>query len=260
MTILDNIVIHKRKEVEQSKSAISVRSLENRPFFLRETASLGDRLRAANNSGIIAEFKRRSPSKGILNDKSDPVDVVRQYESAGASAGSILTDETFFGGSQQDLVRARSEVHIPLLRKDFMIDEYQFVEAKAMGADVVLLIASILTKNEVKTFTELAQGLGLEVLLELHGEEELDHVCHQVNLVGINNRNLKTFEVDMERSFRMAEKLGQDFILVAESGITSPGDIRLFRKYGFDGFLIGETFMRTNNPGETCREFISHLS
>jgi indole-3-glycerol phosphate synthase len=258
MSILDKIVIQKRKEVEAAKVISSVLELERSQFFTRPPVSLSSRL--GSTSGIIAEFKRRSPSKGILNDTTDPLVVVKEYESAAVAGSSILTDETFFGGSNTDLLRVRPEVHIPLLRKDFMVDEYQFIEARSIGADVVLLIASILDKNEVRTFTELAQNLGLEVLLELHGEEELDHVYHKVNMVGINNRNLKTFDVDMERSIRMAENLGNDFLLVAESGIAVPADVDTFRNIGFSGFLVGEAFMKTKNPGLACREFIDQLS
>ncbi len=258
MNILEQIVIQKRIEVKASKAAIPIKELEHADFFTRTTISLDHRI-IEIGTGIIAEFKRRSPSKGILNDRADPVEVVKGYEAASVAGSSVLTDEEFFGGSKQDLIRVRSEVNIPLLRKDFMIDEYQFIEARSIGADVVLLIASILTKNEVKQFTDLAQNLGMEVLLELHGEEELDHVYHKVNMVGINNRNLKTFEVDMERSVNMAQQLKSDFTLVAESGISSPENVLEFKKYGFEGFLIGETFMKTNNPGNVCREFIQQL-
>jgi len=170
-----------------------------------------------------------------------------------------LTDTEFFGGNKQDLQSVRNEVSIPLLRKDFMIDEYQFLEAKSWGADVVLLIASILTPKEVKHFTELAKSLQLEVLLELHDETELNHVHHLVDMVGINNRNLKTFEVDIEQSIRMAEKLGNDFVKVAESGISDIETLKLFKQNGFHGFLIGENFMKTANPGLACKEFISML-
>ena len=171
----------------------------------------------------------------------------------------MLTDEAFFGGTQQDLISVRNDVSIPLLRKDFMIDEYQFIEAKSIGADVVLLIASILTPKEVKDFTDLAKSLQLEVLLDLHDETELNHVCHNVDMVGINNRNLKNFEVDIEQSIRMAEKLGNDFVKVAESGIFNIETLQLFKQNGFQGFLIGENFMKTTNPGLACSEFIHSL-
>ena len=182
-------------------------------------------------------------SSQIINDTSKVLDVVKQYENAGVSACSILTDELFFGGNKQDVISVRHEITVPILRKDFMIDEYQFIEAKAIGADVVLLIASILTPKQVKDFTALARSLQLEVLLELHDETELNHVCNDVHMVGINNRNLKTFEVDIEQSIRMAEKLGNDFLKVAESGISSVETLKHFKNNGFQGFLIGENFL-----------------
>lgn len=259
MTILDKIVAHKRIEVADAKAAVSVKQLEQQDFFTRNTVSLKNRLLDNDSSGIIAEFKRKSPSKGILHPLATPAEVVKGYEQAGVAGSSVLTDELFFGGTYKDLMRARDAVRIPLLRKDFMIDEYQFVEAKSWGADVVLLIASILTPAEVKQFTKLAKSLDLEVLLELHGEGELDHVNHLVDMVGINNRNLKTFEVDIEQSIRMAEKLGADFVKVAESGISTPKDVVLFRQNGFQGFLIGETFMKNDSPAQACADFIDGL-
>lgn len=260
MNILDTIVQYKKQVVQTAKEQQSVRDLEHMPYFSRETISLKNNLDSKISSGIIAEFKRRSPSKGLINGTADPVQVVSAYAEAGVAAASILTDTEFFGGSNEDLVRVRNAVNIPLLRKEFMIDEYQFVEAKSLGADLILLIAAILSPAEVKTFTDLAHNLGLEVLLELHGEEELRHVYHRVDMVGINNRDLRTFEVDMERSIRMAEQLGADFTLVAESGISAPADVITFKNYGFSGFLIGENFMKTNDPGHACREFIAEIN
>jgi indole-3-glycerol phosphate synthase len=259
MTILDKIVVHKRSEVADAKVAVSLKQLEQQGFFTRKTVSLKDRLLDKDSSGIIAEFKRKSPSKGVINDSAAPDEVVRGYEQAGAAGSSVLTDTFFFGGCPKDLMAAREVVNIPLLRKDFMIDEYQFVEARSWGADLVLLIASILTPAEVKQYTELAKSLDLEVLLELHDERELNHVNHLVDMVGINNRNLKTFEVDIEQSIRMAEKLGNDFVKVAESGISKPQDVVMFRQNGFQGFLIGETFMKTTSPEKACSGFIDEL-
>ena len=259
MNILDKIVAHKKEEVKKSKNLISIKLLQSSSYFLRDGISLRDNLIKENSTGIIAEFKRKSPSKGIINNKFSAVEIVKQYENAGVSGSSVLTDEEFFGGNQQDLISTRNEVSIPLLRKDFMIDEYQFIEAKSIGADVVLLIASILTPKEVKDFTDLAKSLNLEVLLELHDETELNHVYHKVDMVGINNRNLKTFEVDIEQSIRMAEKLGNDFVKVAESGISSVEALIHFRNNGFQGFLIGENFMKTENPGIACEQFIETL-
>ena len=259
MNILDKIVAHKKIEIAQAKENKTAKALEQNDFFKRNTISITKSILAENSTGIIAEFKRKSPSKGIINDKFSSVEIVKQYENAGVAGSSVLTDELFFGGNHQDLISVRTEVSIPLLRKDFMIDEYQFIEAKAIGADVVLLIASILTPKEVKDFTDLAKSLDLEVLLELHDEIELHHVYHKVDMVGINNRNLKTFEVDIEQSIRMAEKLGNGFVKVAESGISSVEALIHFRNNGFQGFLIGENFMKTENPGIACEQFIETL-
>ena len=259
MNILDKIVAHKKNEVENSVHKVSVKQLELSDFFNRPVFSLKDNLVKEDSSGIIAEFKRKSPSKGIINDKFTSTAVVKEYEAAGVAGSSILTDYEFFGGTNQDLISARTEVQVPLLRKDFMIDEYQFIEAKSIGADVVLLIASILTPQQVKEFSDLAKSLGLEVLLELHDETELNHVYHKVDMVGINNRNLKTFEVDVEQSIRMAEKLGNDFVTVAESGISDVKTLKYFKENGFQGFLIGENFMKTENPGQACKRFIDDL-
>jgi indole-3-glycerol phosphate synthase len=260
MNILEKITAHKKIEVNTSKQYVSVTQLEESVYFQRNTISLTENLLKKNSSGIIAEFKRKSPSKGVLNNEVNPVDVVKAYEQAGVAASSVLTDEEFFGGSYKDFSTVRNVVNIPLLRKDFMIDEYQFLEAKSWGADVVLLIASILTPKQVKQYTDLAKSLQLEVLLELHDETELDHVYHKVDMVGINNRNLKTFEVDVEQSIRMSEKLGSDFVKVAESGISDIQILNQFKQNGFQGFLIGENFMKTANPGLACKKFIESIN
>lgn len=260
MNILEKITAHKKIEVNTSKQYVSVTQLEESVYFQRNTISLTENLLKKNSSGIIAEFKRKSPSKGVLNNEVNPVDVVKAYEQAGVAASSVLTDEEFFGGSYKDFSAVRNVVNIPLLRKDFMIDEYQFLEAKSWGADVVLLIASILTPKQVKQYTDLAKSLQLEVLLELHDETELDHVYHKVDMVGINNRNLKTFEVDVEQSIRMSEKLGSDFVKVAESGISDIQILNQFKQNGFQGFLIGENFMKTANPGLACKKFIESIN
>lgn len=259
MNILDTIVLRKIEEVAAAKFNIATSQLERTDFYKRENISLKQRLLTPGSTGIIAEFKRRSPSKGLLNGTANPVQVVKGYENAGVAGSSVLTDIDFFQGSPQDLKNVRAEVSIPLLRKDFMIDEYQFLEAKSWGADVVLLIASILTPTQVRDFTRTAHNLGLEVLLELHGENEMDHVHPEVDMVGINNRNLKTFEVDVEQSLRMAEQLGLNIVKVAESGIVSPKTITYFRDAGFNGFLIGETFMKTTDPASACQQFISEI-
>lgn len=258
MSILSDIIAFKKQEVDKRKKEISVRELQKRTYFSRGMLSLKQSLLDDKRTGIIAEFKRRSPSKGIINGAADINSVTSAYVKGGASALSILTDQRFFGGSEADLVSAR--VHeIPILRKDFIVDEYQLVESKAMGADVILLIAACLSEKEVKQLAVVAKALDLEVLLELHDEDELNHVCDEVDVVGINNRNLKTFEVDIERSLAMAEKITAAKLKIAESGISRIENIKLFREHGFKGFLIGEHFMKQEDPGRAFEEFVSQL-
>jgi indole-3-glycerol phosphate synthase len=254
MNILEKIIALKSKEVAARKSDVPEHELEKGRYFSRQTLSLRKRLLDDKYTGIIAEYKRRSPSKGIINDRDSVEAVTMAYTAFGASGISILTDLEFFGGSLDDLISARDN-GIPLLRKDFMIDEYQITEAKAYGADVILLIAACLSPLRVKQLAQKAKGLGLEVLLELHDESELDHVCELVDLVGVNNRNLKTFEVDLEHSTRLAEKIGSDFVKVAESGINDVNNIRYLKAHGFQGFLIGEYFMKQKSPMEAFKNF-----
>jgi len=258
MSILEEIVQYKKSEVGRRKSAISISKLESSPYFNRKPLSLIESFHQAKRTGIIAEFKRRSPSKGIINDKANVVDVSTAYTEHGASAVSILTDEKYFGGSSEDLIQARIN-DVPMLRKDFVIDEYQIIEAKSMGADLILLIAACLEPAEVMRLSRFARTLGLEVLLELYDEKELGHICDETELVGVNNRNLKTFEVNIEHSVNMARKIPGDKIKIAESGIHSVDDITLFRENGFKGFLIGELFMREPDPAIAFAEFVNAL-
>ena len=258
MNILEQIIEYKRSEIEKRKSETSIFELEKGFYFNRRTLSLQASLQDESKTGIITEFKRRSPSKGIINNKVEVTDITKAYAENGASGLSILTDESFFGGSNEDLSKARIN-NIPILRKDFIIDEYQVIEAKSIGADVILLIAACLTKKQVKQLAAFAKKLDLEVLLELHDENELEHICDEVDLVGINNRDLKTFEVDIERSLRMAENIPANKIKVAESGIHSVDDILLFRQNEFKGFLIGELFMKEDDPGIAFEEFVNAL-
>jgi indole-3-glycerol phosphate synthase len=259
MNILDTIISQKRIEVAQRKKEKSITELEKGPFFSNETLSLKSYILDENKTGIIAEFKRKSPSKGIINDKVTVEEVTRAYAQYGASGISVLTDGPFFGGSLDDLLAATIN-EVPLLRKDFMIDEYQLVEAKAYGAEVILLIAACLSPQEVKNLARTAKSLSLEVLLELHDESELEHVCTEVDLVGINNRNLKTFNVDLEQSIRLAERIGSDFVRIAESGISDVKNIHYLKQYGFQGFLIGENFMKAENPGIAFKQFTEQLA
>jgi len=258
MNILDKIIAHKRIEVAERKAKTSIAELQQSPLYGRPVLSLKQFLLDDSKTGIIAEFKRKSPSKGVINGNADVLEVTGAYAKFGASGLSVLTDTDFFGGSTEDLLKARAN-QVPILRKDFIVDEYQIVEARAMGADVILLIAACLTPAEVKRLAAFANSLQLEVLLELHGEEELDHICEETVLVGINNRNLKTFVVDIERSLAMAKRIPAGKVKIAESGISSPENIRLFKDHGFRGFLIGENFMKEANPAKAFEQFVQAL-
>ena len=233
MNILDKIVIDKRKEVDLRKSLIPLRQLESSVLFERETNSLAERLRTSE-SGIIAEHKRRSPSKSVINQGLNVQDVASGYEKAGVCGMSVLTDGKYFGGALDDLLLARASCNIPLLRKEFIIDTYQIIEAKAYGADVVLLIAAILTRNKIKEFSELAKSINLEVLLEVNNEEELHKsIMPSLDMLGVNNRNLKTFEVSLETSKLLSEQIPDDFVKVSESGISSIEAIKELQPYGY---------------------------
>ncbi len=215
---------------------------------------------ASSATGIIAEFKRKSPSKGWLHPGAKVQDVLPFYADGGASACSILTDGDFFGGSLSDLQQARRLVNIPLLRKDFIVDPYQLYQARVMGADAVLLIAACLSKEECAQLAATAHSLQLEVLLEVHSAEELDHVNADIDMLGVNNRHLGTFDTDVKHSFKLIDQLkGYAPLLVSESGISQAETVKQLREAGFRGFLIGETFMKTAQPGETLRNFIEAL-
>ena len=260
MTILDKIIAFKKKEVAKIKAEVSLRKLVESPNFNRQTISLKKELIDAYSTGIIAEFKRQSPSKGILNDNATISDVTNGYLEANVAAQSILTDTSFFGGTIADLMEARViNTTKPILRKDFIVDGFQIVEAKAIGADVVLLIAFCLTKKELKNYGKLAGDLGLEVLYEVHTQEDLDKIELDDKIIGINNRNLKTFKIDLEKSIELASKIPDNCIKVSESGISDPRIITGLKEYGFKGFLIGKNFMKEENPGLACQEFISQI-
>ena len=259
MDILTKIVRDKRLEVDLKKSVVSYKELEAMQLFERETISLANKLRSSA-SGIIAEHKRRSPSKSNINHSLNVQDVARGYEKAGVCGMSVLTDGKYFGGSLDDLILARSSSKLPLLRKEFIIDEYQIIEAKAYGADVILLIAAILTKEEIKQFSELAQELNLNVLLEVHNEAELEKsIMTSIDMLGVNNRNLKTFEVSLDTSKNLSNKIPNDFVKVSESGISTVDAIKELKPFGYQGFLIGENFMKTDNPGNSAEKFITQL-
>lgn len=260
MNILNKIIVDKRREVILKESLIPIQQLEQSVLFEKATFSLSEKLKNST-SGIIAEHKRRSPSLGEINYNLSVEEVVKGYENAGACGISVLTDGKYFGGSLDDLLLARATVNLPLLRKEFIVSEYQIIEAKAFGADAILLIAAVLTRNEIKTFSELAQSLQLEVLLEVHDEEELNQsIMPSLNLIGVNNRNLKNFEVDLNISKDLANKIPSEFVKISESGIKSTTSIKELQKYGYQGFLIGETFMKSNEPGENLKQFINQLT
>lgn len=258
MNILEKIVAKKRVEVENAKQAKSVSELQHGPFFKNETLSFKNFLLREDKTGIIAEFKRMSPSKGTINGNSTVSDVTRAYSKYGASGISILTDQDFFGGSLNDLLEATVN-EVPLLRKDFIIDEYQLIESKAFGAEVILLIAACLGKSEVKNLAAVAKSIGLNVLLEIHNDEQLEYICDDVDVVGVNNRDLKTFSVDVNRSIQLAEKIPAGTIKISESGIDDVQKIKLLRTYGYSGFLMGEMFMREKDPGEAFKNFAEAL-
>ncbi|WP_431136428.1 indole-3-glycerol phosphate synthase TrpC [Psychroserpens mesophilus] len=259
MNILDKITNDKRIEINFRKQLIPVKQLEQSVLFERHTISLANKLRHSN-TGVIAEHKRRSPSKQMINQNLNVFDVARGYENAGVCGMSVLTDGKYFGGSLNDLLTARSSCNLPLLRKEFIIDEYQILEAKAYGADAILLIAAILTTNEIKQFSKLAKQLQLEVLLEVHSKEELQKsVTPTIDMLGVNNRNLKTFEVSLETSKQLSELIPNDFVKVSESGISNIEAINILQPYGYKGFLIGENFMKTHDPGASATQFIKNL-
>ena len=256
--ILDTIVAHKQEEVRKAKATVPAAQLEQHSFFTRPVLSLVQSLQDPALTGIIAEFKRKSPSKGLFNAGADPVEITQAYTAAGAAGLSVLTDGFFFGGGPDDLIQARVN-RIPILRKDFIIDEYQLLEARAMGADVILLIAACLSPAQVSTLAAFARSLELEVLLEIHNEAELGHICDEVHLVGVNNRDLKTFMVDVQTSVRLAARLPAGKTRISESGISDAATIGLLRAHGFSGFLLGEAFMKQPDPAVAFARFAEQL-
>jgi indole-3-glycerol phosphate synthase len=258
-TILDQINADKRIEVEAQKAKVSIDELMQYPSYCQQKPSLKEHLLSGEKAGIIAEHKRKSPSKGIINGDVNLAEVVKGYEKAGASAVSVLTDSKYFGGNLDDLKEATNLLSIPVLRKDFIIDEYQIHEAKAYGASIILLIAASLSKEEVDRFALLTHKLGMEVLFEVHNQKELEKVSSHVDVIGVNNRNLKTFEVDINQSIQLAELIPTNFIKISESGISNPSTVIKLKEYGFQGFLMGENFMKKKNPGLACKNFIAEL-
>ncbi len=260
MTVLDEIIKHKKKEIEEKKSLFPVKLLEKSIHFAPEIVSLKKYLQRPDKCGIIAEYKRRSPSKGVINNYASVEMTSIGYMQAGAAALSVLTDHKFFGGSNDDLTVARRFNFCPILRKDFIIDEYQVVEAKSIGADVILLIAAALDPDKLKSLAAFARSLGLEVLMEVHNEDELRNNLHEeIDLIGVNNRDLKSFKVTIDTSRKLASLIPDKYIKVSESGISDPGHIHDLKEHGFQGFLIGEYFMKHSRPGNACAGFIEQI-
>lgn len=259
-TILDKIVLRKRREIAISKLRTPVTRLEESELFYRETYSFREFITDTSRTGIIAEFKRASPSKGIINNRLSVKQVTAGYAAAGASALSVLTDQTFFGGRKHDLIEARRYNSIPVLRKDFMLDEYQVIEAKALGADIILLIAAILTPEEIKNLAGLAKRLQLNVLLEVHNTNELESsLCDDLDAIGVNNRNLADFSVSVQHSYDLVKQIPDQFLKISESGISNPQTIKELKKAGFSGFLIGENFMKEEDPGLAMSKFVGEM-
>jgi indole-3-glycerol phosphate synthase len=257
---LEQIIENKRKEVAARREIYPVKLLEKSVFFATQPVSLKKYLHRPGSSGVIAEFKRKSPSKGWINEIAQPAEVTLGYMQSGAAGLSVLTDKDFFAGSFADLIAARKENYCPVLQKDFMLEEYQIIESKSIGADAILLIAAVLDAKHLKAMTQFAHSLKMEVIVEIHDEAELKKVPEDADIVGINNRNLKTFEVDLDNSAKLLDQLPAGKIKIAESGIQSPEDGAMLRKMGFDGLLIGELFMKAYDPVPECRRFIKKLN
>ena len=260
MNILDKIIADKYQEVAEKKSLIPVKLLEKSVYFSGPVVSMKKYVTHPEKSGIIAEFKRKSPSKGVINGSASLETVSIGYMQAGASAMSILTDKEYFGGTNEDLKTARKFNFCPILRKDFVVDEYQILEAKSIGADCILLIAAALEPEKLKSLAYFAKSLGLEVLMEVHDAEELERsLCDGLDLVGVNNRNLKTFEVSVDTSLALVDQIPNSFVKVSESGISDPGTLVRLKHAGFEGFLIGENFMKSSRPELAAYNFIKEF-
>jgi len=259
MTILDEIIEYKRQEVNERKQLLPVEELQKSAFFQRSPLSLVAAIDRKRGKAVIAEFKRRSPSKGVINLQADVAQTTMGYMQAGVAGISVLTDEKFFGGNSSELMSIRERIAVPILRKDFIVDPYQVYEARAIGADVILLIAACLSARQMIELSTLAASLGLETLFEIHDVAEIDKLPPAARLVGVNNRNLKNFEVDLNHSRHLCSLLPTSCMKIAESGIHSPEDAQKLREAGFDAFLIGEYFMKHSMPELACLNFIQAL-
>ncbi len=259
MNILQTIVDRKKEEIKLAKSKVNESTLEQSDLFDRKCFSFSEHIKKPELSGIIAEFKRKSPSKPTINLRADVTQITTGYSSAGASALSVLTDVDFFCGNDEDIKKARSVNQIPILRKDFVIDPYQIIEAKSIGADAILLIAEILTKSEIDELSKVAVDLGLEVLMEVHTSDQISKYNERIKNIGVNNRNLKTFTTDIRYSMDIFPQLPSDTIKISESGLDDAATVASLKRFGFDGFLIGESFMKTEDPGKACADFIQKM-
>jgi indole-3-glycerol phosphate synthase len=259
MTVLEEIITFKKAEVKDLRNQVPLRKLEQSEYFEREVLSLTNHLADSAKTAIVAEFKRKSPSKGMINEHAVPEEITKGYADGGASGISVLTDHRFFGGSPEDLIRARKAISIPLLRKDFTIDEYQVIESKAMGADAILLIASCLSYQQLKNLARTAKSLKLQVVLEVHNLPELSLINEYIDIVGVNNRDLKTFKVDIHTSVEIISGIPSGFVKISESGISNVENLKKLKEIGYDGFLIGEFFMKENDPVKAFFEFVRKL-
>ena len=260
MNILEEIVAHKHRETTECRELVPVKKLERSEAFNVPVVSLVSYLKRPDKVGIIAEIKRRSPSEGMLNEYISVEQLSIGYMQAGASALSILTDAKYFGGTNDDLTMARRFNYCPVLRKDFIVDEYQVIEARAIGADAILLIAGVLNEKEIAQMAALASSLGLEVVLEIHHGDELPSSLENIDILGVNNRNLTDFTTDVNRSFEIAEKLPVNgLVRISESGLGDAETILELKKTGFQGFLIGEKFMRNSRPEAVCAALVQKL-
>jgi indole-3-glycerol phosphate synthase len=258
MTILDKIIADKRLEVINRREIVSLEHLKSQAVGKKPGRSLKKAL-LESPSGIISEFKRKSPSKGYIHPGADVEEVVGAYQAAGCAGVSVLTDYLYFGGTVGDFKKARAVLNCPMLRKDFIIDPYQVYESKVLGADVILLIASALTLDEAYDLGELTHELEMEVLLEVHDEKELDYISRFTDMVGVNNRDLGTFETSVQKSFDLAPLIPTEYVRISESGLSDPSDVSKLRKVGYQGFLLGENFMKQDKPGMALSNFIHEL-
>lgn len=253
MNYLDKIIAHKKEEVAQKKKKIKLKDLEESFYFKQSTRSLSASIRS-KDFGVIAEIKRKSPSKGVINGSLNTVEMAIQYEKFGAAGISVLTDKHFFGGSNEDLIFVRDSVQLPVLRKEFIIDEFQVFEAKSIGADCILLIAEVLEKAHLHELALIARSLGMEVLLEIHSPNELAKLNDEISLLGVNNRNLETQDITLANSRSIFPYLPKDLPLISESGIQTTEDLQEMYEIGFNGALIGTSIVQNENPGEFLKQ------